>query len=305
MEAFVIRGSHLTARTPTNASSAALEPVKQELDTDALPDNAAPGMLAEKGKGGFYAGPTSTATLLYSLKTANDARDGEDIPDRIGSHSGDERTDDSAVDVQRGVDDDLLQMLPAVHIIDGLIDYYFEYCNWMYRHVNQVVFTNAWLRFKAGALADRLVLATLSVIMAIAVRYLPDKHALLSSLPQTREDLAERYYDVAKEAHSRYRAESRALSLELVELLLIRTHYLTLSKNESEDIWAIRGDLVSIGTAMGLHRDPDKWRMPRDIAERRRWAWWHIILLERYVSHTCVFLSPTPLDEAKKVQCLT
>ena len=34
---------------------------------------------------------------------------------------------------------------------------------------------------------------------------------------------------------------------------------------------------------MGLHRDPDKWRMHREVAERRRWAWWHILLLERLV----------------------
>lgn len=65
--------------------------------------------------------------------------------------------------------------------------------------------------------------------------------------------------------------------------MLIRTHYLTLSKNESEEIWSIRGELVAIGTAMGLHRDPEKWKMSREIAERRRWAWWHIILLERFV----------------------
>lgn len=97
--------------------------------------------------------------------------------------------------------------------------------------------------------------------MALAIRYLPERHALLASLPHTHEELGGRYYDIARDALSRYRAESRSLSLELVELLLIRTHYLTLSKNDAEEIWAIRGELISIGTAMGLHRDPDKWRM--------------------------------------------
>lgn len=117
--------------------------------------------------------------------------------------------------------------------------------------------------------------------MAIAVRYLPDGHPLSASLPREHEELSDRYYGIARDALNRNRAESRSLSLELVELLLIRTHYLTLSKTDAEEIWAIRGELVSIGTAMGLHRDPDKWKMPRDLAERRRWAWWHIILLER------------------------
>lgn len=139
----------------------------------------------------------------------------------------------------------------------------------------------AWNKFKSGQSSDRLVLATLCVIMALAIRYIPERHPLLTSLPPVREQVCERYYEIARDALSRHRVESRSLSLELVELLLVRTHYLTLSKNNSEEIWAIRGELVNIGTAMGLHRDPDKWKMPRDLAERRRWAWWHIILLER------------------------
>lgn len=79
-----------------------------------------------------------------------------------------------------------------------------------------------------------------------------------------------------------------------MELLLVRTHYLTLSKDEAEEIWSIRGELVSIGTAMGLHRDPDKWKFPRDLAERRRWAWWHIVHLDRWQS----FLFGRPLSIA-------
>ncbi|KAF9008834.1 hypothetical protein BDQ17DRAFT_1349028 [Cyathus striatus] len=64
--------------------------------------------------------------------------------------------------------------------------------------------------------------------------------------------------------------------------MLIRGHFLTLTKTDSEEIWHIRGEIVTIGMAMGLHRDPGRWRMPRDLAERRRWAWWHIVLLERW-----------------------
>jgi hypothetical protein len=37
--------------------------------------------------------------------------------------------------------------------------------------------------------------------------------------------------------------------------------------------------LVGMATAMGLHRDPG--RMPVDIAERRRSAWWHILTFDR------------------------
>ncbi|EJC98892.1 uncharacterized protein FOMMEDRAFT_113458 [Fomitiporia mediterranea MF3/22] len=293
LEAYVVRGPSSRPAELSSASSSKDRNtlpkrdnlggvLKQEADADAM---AVPGMLAERGKGGFYAGPTSAATLLYSLKTANDARDGNEDAERASASgsNADSDVDDVPTDISRGFDDDLLAQLPAIHVIDGLVDYYLNFCNWMYRHVYPPTFTASWNRFKDCASADRLMLATLAAVMAVAVRYLSEQHALLSALSTgTREEIGERFYMVACEALARYRAESRVLSLELVELLLIRTHYLTLSKTDSEEIWTIRGELVSIGTAMGLHRDPDKWRMSREVAERRRWAWWHILLLERW-----------------------
>lgn len=284
LEAYLVRGSSQAAIQSSSDSSrkppidtVASDRISEQNTTDISPSSprsVAPGMLGEKNKGGFYAGPTSTATLLLSLKAMADARDEED-------NTASDASEETAIDPLRGFDDDLLALLPAVHVIDGLIDFYFEYCNWMYRHVNKISFMAAWSRFKQRASADRLVLATLSVIMAIAVRYLPEYHGLLASLSQSRDEVGQVFYEVAKEAYNRYRVESRVLSLELVELLLIRTHYLTLSKTEGEEIWSLTGELVSIGTAMGLHRDPDKWHMPLEAAERRRWAWWHIITLER------------------------
>jgi hypothetical protein len=172
-------------------------------------------------------------------------------------------------------------MLPPIEIIDELITFYFEYCNWIYRHVNQPSFTQQWARFKSGTSADKIVLATACVMMAVATFYLPARHHILDSLSETHEELSRKFYQVSTTALNRRLAESKAYSLELVEMYLIRGHYHYLSKSDTEEIWHIRGELVSIGMAMGLHRDPGKWKMHRDIAERRRWAWWHIVLMER------------------------
>ena len=194
LEAYVIRSASSSRRTETSASSpkdrhihskheyASNDRLKQEPDADAM---AVPGMLAERGRGGFYAGPTSTATLLYSLKSATDARDGGDEGERASTSGSNPDTDadDAPTDVARGFDDDLLAQLPAIHVIDGLVDYYLNFCNWMYRHVYPPTFTASWTRFKDCASADRLVLATLAVVMAVAVRYLPEQHSLLSALP--------------------------------------------------------------------------------------------------------------------------
>ena len=120
--------------------------------------------------------------------------------------------------------------------------------------------------------------------MSIAIHYLPPGDRLVAQLGDSLEEICRKFYDVMRSALDRHRAEHKTYSLELVECLLIRCHYLTLVKTDSEEIWSVRGELVSIGMAMGLHRDPCKWRMSKELAERRRWAWWHIILLERSVS---------------------
>ncbi|KAL5530271.1 hypothetical protein ACEPAF_6528 [Sanghuangporus sanghuang] len=289
LEAYIVRSGTGPAYSSAPSSSVPQGPSPsdsvEKLTSDAheTSNKSVPGMLNHKGQGGLYAGPTSMVTHLLSFKSP-EQREGRDV-DNSGddsTRSSDEGSAPNLNDQTRSYDNDLLELLPQLHIIDGLVDFYFEYCNWMYRHVHPQSFMAAWKKFKTGQSSDRLVLATLCVIMSVAIRYIPAQHALLVSLPPEHEELCERYYDIARESLSRYRLESRALSLELVELLLVRTHYLTLSKKDAEEIWSIRGELVSIGTAMGLHRDPDKWKMPREVAERRRWCWWHIILLERW-----------------------
>ncbi|TFK56038.1 hypothetical protein OE88DRAFT_1692901 [Heliocybe sulcata] len=244
------------------------QPKKEPNDTD---KRTVPGML---GQGCLYAGPTSVATNLV----LSDSREGE------SRHSSEDDAEPAASSTLPGhdYDSDLLNDLPRVEVIDGLIEYYFEYCNWVYRHVCQPTFNSAWARFKEGRSPDRLILATVCMIMGIAVFYLPDRHPLLENMVETHEQLGDKFYAVMVKALGRYQAENRMYTLELVELLLIRCHYLTLSKTDCEEIWTVRGELASIATAMGLHRDPRKWKMSREVAERRRWAFWHIILLERW-----------------------
>ncbi|KAF8211559.1 fungal-specific transcription factor domain-containing protein [Mycena galopus ATCC 62051] len=248
-------------------------PKKEVIDPDIsekLHPPTAPGMLGNH----VYAGATSAATHLVS----SDARGSEDSDSRQASHV----SDDLNTGMSHEYDRDLLAMLPSVDIIDGLINYYFEYCNWIYRHVNQVSFLHHWERYKNGSSPDRTVLATACVIMALATYYLPAQHRLLEGYQETHEELGLKYFDVSTTALQRHQADTKAYSLDLIELLLIRCHYLTTSKRDSEEIWHAKGEIVTIGTAMGLHRDPGKWRMHRDVAERRRWAWWHIVLLERW-----------------------
>ncbi|KAJ7067942.1 fungal-specific transcription factor domain-containing protein [Mycena amicta] len=256
-------------------------PKKETFDPDIsmekLHPPVAPGMLESQGHGGTYTGLTSAKTYLLPM---SDSRGSDDSGSRQASQ--DASSDEMPVSMNHEYDRDLLATLPAVDVIDGLIAYYFEYCNWIYRHVNQTTFMHHWERYKNGSSPDRIILSTACVIMALATYYLPPQHRLLENYPETPDELGIKYFDVSTTALQRRQADVKTYSLELVELLLIRCHYLTTTKRDSEEIWHAKGEIVTIGTAMGLHRDPGKWRMHRDTAERRRWAWWHIVLLERW-----------------------
>ncbi|KAH9996141.1 hypothetical protein BJV74DRAFT_877445 [Russula compacta] len=259
---------------PSIDASIALSPIngprssqpKQDLEKlDQSEQDATPGTRGQSNRSGFYAGPTSTVSHLIS-----GTRDGSGVLEAAAILP--EQTRD--VPPTHNSDHDLCKELPHASVIDGLIDFYFEYCNWVYRHA-------AWDRYKSGAGADRTVLATVCMIMAVTLHYLPAGHELLRALPPDTEKLGAHFYNIMRLALQRRQAESRAYTLELVELLLIRIHYLTLSKIDSEETWHVKGELVNIATAMGLHRDPGK-EMLLEVAERRRWAWWHILLFERW-----------------------
>ncbi|EIW62139.1 uncharacterized protein TRAVEDRAFT_163947 [Trametes versicolor FP-101664 SS1] len=268
-------------------------PVKEK--TEDVDMTSTPGMLGRQASGGLYAGPTSAASHLISVSD----RDDSDHTDRPSSPASPPPPSRASVDgggdilhagsgsTATGVwDNDLIAALPPVPIIDGLIQYYFEYCNWIYRHVNEPWLLMAWDRYKSGKHGDRIVLATTCILIALAARYLPPRHGLMQGVTDSPEELGNKCYGIMRDTLQRYRADAaspgRSYSLELVELLLVRCHYLTFAKEDPEETWSVRGELVTIGTAMGLHRDPGSTRFEKTVAERRRWAWWHIILLERW-----------------------
>jgi hypothetical protein len=146
----------------------------------------------------------------------------------------------------------------------------------------------AWAGYKTGAGADRTVLATVCMIMAVALHYLPADHELRRALPPDTDEIGRLFYNIMRLALQRKETESRAYTLELVELDLIWIHYLMILKSDYEETWRIKGELVNIATAMGLHRDPGK-DMPVEVAERRKWAWWNVLIIERYV-HRGIYL---------------
>jgi len=95
-------------------------------------------------------------------------------------------------------------------------------------------------------------------IMAIALHYLLHRDPLIAHLADNHEELGGRFYDVMRTALDQHQSQSKTCTFEPVECLLIHFQHLTLSKTDSEEIWAVCAELVSMGLAMGLHRDPTR-----------------------------------------------
>jgi hypothetical protein len=106
------------------------------------------------------------------------------------------------------------------------------------------------------------------------------------------KDAGKALYDLAMDAESRYKGKD--YSLEHLEFTVVRAHYLVQAAHDGEVTWALRGELISTAMSMGLHRDPSQWAMLPEIAERRRWLWWHVLSFERWQA----FLLGRPLSVA-------
>ncbi|KZV62266.1 hypothetical protein PENSPDRAFT_618134 [Peniophora sp. CONT] len=280
------------------------------LETQFGTDQAAPELMSVKGKGkesegysnlptrplgrteaeGLYAGPTTLVAHLMPSGSSNSLRDGVSFNNVQQPH----HTGTCAYTR----DADLRKELPHISVTDGLIDYYFDYCSWIFKHIDRLAFTARWQEYKASPSSsyNRLLLAMEAIICAIAIHYVPPQHEFAKSLRlscasgdescqggRRADELGVRWYNVCRAALAREQAERRTYNLDVVEILLARGHFLLLTKIDTEENWAVRGELIAIATAMGLHRDPGT-KMPNFVAERKRWAWSHIIAFECWLA---------------------
>ena len=220
---------------------------------------------------GLYVGPTSTLThLAHSTKKPTLEPPAHNPAPPTNPY-----------------DQDILDLLPPLSTIDTIIAYHFDYCTWGKRLIYPSTFHANWERYKNGDWPDRVVLCMVCVVLAITIQFLPRNHPFVEKYIAdcTREELGVKYYDMMLTVLSRRddSCKTRSYSLDLVELYLLRCHFHTVCRIDMEESWVLRGQVVSMCLAMGLHRDPSKWKMTEGIADRRRWIWWNLMMIDRYV----------------------
>ena len=72
------------------------------------------------------------------------------------------------------------------------------------------------------------------MVMVLTVLYLPAGHELLCALLPNIEELGAHYHNIMRLVLQRKQTENRAYALELVELFLIRSHYVMVSKQTAK-----------------------------------------------------------------------
>ncbi|KAH9950092.1 fungal-specific transcription factor domain-containing protein [Amylocystis lapponica] len=248
-----------------------------------------PGILGHRGPWGLYSGPTSLVAQFISDD------DESEYSDDVSSYSETSPPQQFCKDqyistngVTSQVDLDLLALLPSVWTIDKLLQYHFDNCNWLYGLVDESSVLAGWSRFKSGQNRDRVILCTVVMIVGLTFLYLPNDHELRAkfAVTCTPTELCERYYVVVRGALRQIQDEAGSLASiyteDLVQLLLIKQHYMTFARDDPEEAWSLHGVALNIATAMGLHRDPCTLGHTPTMIGRRRWLWWRILLIERW-----------------------
>ncbi|KAH9930823.1 uncharacterized protein B0H18DRAFT_1116537 [Fomitopsis serialis] len=232
---------------------------------------ATTGSQAMQNTSGMFLGPTSN---VFAVNQFVGGRPSQGLPGFLSNHV-------PVLDV-RHHDADIVAQLPDHNTVEYLINHYFECCNWIYRFVHEPTIRDAWWRFRNGQSMTRVELATVCVVIAIAIQYLPlSRHKLFSALRGSAIELGNTCFKLSRDLLERHREITPTHTLEFVELLLAQTHYLIVFETRLEEVCIMCGELLTIATAMGLHCDPQNV-LPVELAERRRWAWWNLILIERW-----------------------
>ncbi|KAF8335077.1 uncharacterized protein EI90DRAFT_3049404 [Cantharellus anzutake] len=179
---------------------------------------------------------------------------------------------------------DLLPQLPSKEILQQLVEMYMTAGTWIWSYLDEVELKRRVDRFVEEDELDDMTLATFFAICGTGLYYTPWPHNILNAFPEPAMVTGDRFLALSTEVLERRNSDwIHQPTLELLELHLLMAHYYSGAKrgDSGEDIYSLASKMIGIATALGLHRDPEHWCIPPEVASRRRWAWWNVLSFER------------------------
>lgn len=122
-------------------------------------------------------------------------------------------------------------------------------------------------------------------LLAVSASLLPPNHSALEGLDQKwrSEHLGASFYNEAMQYVNmpfRGKSERKGRSQDIVVALGLLSMYLAQTGSQAE-AWISVGRAIRNAQDLGLHRSPERLRLPMEERNKRRYIWWCLYILER------------------------
>ncbi|KDQ19099.1 hypothetical protein BOTBODRAFT_483871 [Botryobasidium botryosum FD-172 SS1] len=169
-------------------------------------------------------------------------------------------------------------LLPPAAKAWSITQKYYEYSTWQFNCVPRQWFTDRVLvpLYEPQRNADQAPEHQLALVyMVFALGTLIDL-----DLPPFHPD-AEHYHQLARAALA---LDSQGTSIMAVQALILMAYFnqLTDKKNGPGLSWMVMGIAVKMGTGIGLHRDPKRWKMDPEQTDLRRMVFWELACFDAW-----------------------
>ncbi|WRT64595.1 uncharacterized protein IL334_001528 [Kwoniella shivajii] len=187
----------------------------------------------------------------------------------------------------------LMRDLPPRDLADKIIQWYFEKVNYVRYPIDQHLFRLAYEQVYAQKSTASAVLALplVFIVLALSTRVAPDE---IVGNDHEKRLTSLRYYWNSKTAIN-IASAVKAENLHLVETRICTGLYLVLMhERRLAEGWAEFRYALTIGQALGLHRDGTKLGLDPYVTEYRRRLWSYLIHAD--ATYSCLMGRPTAID---------
>ncbi|OCF45779.1 nuclear protein [Kwoniella heveanensis CBS 569] len=189
----------------------------------------------------------------------------------------------------------LLKDLPPRHLTLRLVDWFFSKVNYVRYPIDEHLFRSALEVVYSGTSSASLVLALplIFIVLALSIRVAPDDY--VGPEDQKRTMSLKMYWN-SKQAIMLASAV-KAENLHLVETRICSGLYLILMhERRLAEGWAEFRAALTIGEAIGLHRDGSKLSLDPYVTEYRRRLWSYLVHAD--ATYSCLLGRPTSINES-------
>ncbi|WVQ79880.1 hypothetical protein IAT38_001980 [Cryptococcus sp. DSM 104549] len=190
---------------------------------------------------------------------------------------------------------ELMRELPNREFAGHLIDWFFQKFNFVRYPIDEYLFKQALETvYSTGGAnpATILALPLVFIVFSISMRIAPD--ALIESEDRKRTMSLKMYWN-SKNAVI-IAAAVKAENIQLVETRILTGLYLVLMhERRLAEGWGEFRSALTIGQAIGLHRDGRKLNLDPYVTEYRRMLWSYLVHAD--ATYSCLLGRPTSIDE--------